>query len=143
MYKDLVHLQQSDHEESNEHVNEPSRVTEPANHEDIQQTSNQNAKEKEKCKECEYQTNKPRLLRGHKIAHTGQYQCQQGCKAVFKTFGAMDEHIKSEHTQTNAVSYDCEQCGVQFSAIFHLRKHVSNKHAQSLSSAAVDCELCG
>ena len=35
-------------------------------------------------------------MKGHTVAHSGQYQCQQ-CKRMFKTLGTLDDHIKNYH----------------------------------------------
>ena len=83
-------------------------------------------------------------MRGHSIAHTGQYNCQQ-CRAVFKTLGALDEHIRVVHKAEKHVEYKCEQCDAICSAQFHLRQHISKKHSPgpNESQTKFDCNSCG
>ena len=58
-------------------------------------TSNVFSKERNgthKCKECDYTTNVAKYLKSHMLAHTGQYQCQRGCKEWFQTQKTLDNH---------------------------------------------------
>ena len=43
-----------------------------------------------KCKECDYKTKVQKYMKSHKLAHTGQYQCQKGCKESLKTIQLLD-----------------------------------------------------
>ena len=43
--------------------------------------SESNMGQKQKCKECDFETSVPKYLKSHAIVvHTGQYSCQRGCK---------------------------------------------------------------
>ena len=45
--------------------------------------SESNVGQKQKCKECDFETSVPKYLKSHAIvAHTGQYSCQRGCKIL-------------------------------------------------------------
>ena len=93
-----------------------------------------------KCTECEYTTKERKHLRGHMLAHTGQYQCQHGCKEWFKTTKTLDEHHTKEHITVNRTTeFECEDCEQRFSSKFHLRKHIQNEHADKKKS----CDICG
>ena len=103
-----------------------------------------NTGEKLKCKSCNYQTNVPRHLQSHRLAHEGQYQCQRGCKKVaFKTPSLLDEHIKLQHNQTNVTEYACDMCDSKFNAQFQLRQHKSKKHVELNAQIRSNCEYCG
>ena len=101
--------------------------------------------DKEKCKECDFQPNVPTHLKGHNVKHAGQYQCQRGCKAAFKTLGALDEHTRNQHDKPKVLEYQCENCDSIFSALFHLRIHKAKKHAENAqkNSPSINCDFCG
>ena len=99
-----------------------------------------------KCNQCNFRTEKRHILTGHKVAHTvGQYQCQRGCKLVFKTWKNLDEHIKKEHAEKQQSNeYKCDQCDETFTAQYHLRQHLAKKHVRLHSNPEkFDCDLCG
>ena len=65
-----------------------------------------------KCNECEFTTRVHKYLKGHKVKHTGQYMCQQGCRKVFKTLSEVDLHVENAHKKSNAeLVYKCKNCG--------------------------------
>ena len=66
-------------------------------------------------------------MKGHTVAHSGQYQCQQ-CKRMFKTLGTLDDHIKNYHNTPKPTQYKCEQCDSTFDAQHKLRQYSLKKH---------------
>ena len=80
-------------------------------------------------------------MKGHNVAHTGQYQCLRGCKLAFKTLSLLDEHIKLQHSEAKAIEYSCDKCDSKFIAQYQLRQHITKKHANS--QTRINCEQCG
>ena len=94
----------------------------------------------QKCKECDYKTHVSKYMVSHMLAHTGQYQCQQGCKEWFKTTKILDEHHRAKHTAVQeGTEFECEECGQLFSSRQYLSKHQSNRHV----NCKLSCEMCG
>ena len=81
-------------------------------------------------------------LKGHALAHTGQYQCIRGCKNLaFKTLPELDVHIKKKHEDSpNPDEFNCEMCELVFTAQHYLRKHVNSKHGNITKP---NCDNCG
>ena len=82
----------------------------------------------------------------HIISHSEQYKCERGCKDIFKTWGALDEHIKARHqTSKKMDGYQCEQCDFRFNAVFQLRQHVDKKHGNKAKQEQpkITCVDCG
>ena len=95
------------------------------------------------CTECEFKTKNKKYMKGHKIKHTGQYMCQQGCRSAFKTVNDLDRHIQSTHTNRNPPKqFQCEKCVEKgtFRDIHSVRIHTQKKHAVSVEQ---ECENCG
>ena len=42
-------------------------------------------------------------LKGHMLAHSGQYMCQQGCKEYLKTWSELDRHHELIHGELEKV----------------------------------------
>ena len=53
-------------------------------------------------------------MKSHKLAHTGQYQCQKGCKESLKTIQLLDEHHKEKHSKSHTNIFKCEECDHTF-----------------------------
>ena len=78
-------------------------------------------------------------MKGHKLKHTGQYLCQQGCKFAFKTVNELDNHNERTHSRTvQELPYECEKCGEMFGTIHTLRIHFQRKHTRYLFA----CDKC-
>ena len=102
--------------------------------------------QKQKCKDCDFETCVPKYIKSHRMKHTtGQYQCQrgEGCKLAFKSWKELDDHIKSIHSQKKpdvATSFNCDVCKHSFDAKAKLRIHVEKNHAKG---GSFKCENCG
>ena len=81
--------------------------------EEEESTNNQeesaNHDERIKCKECDYKTTVRIHMRSHMMVHTGQYQCQRGCKEYFKTTSILDKHHKEIHRAKPTVEFKCDE----------------------------------
>ena len=97
------------------------------------------------CKDCEYKTKVKEHSISHKMAHTGQYKCQQGCKELFKTLRNLDDHHKAKHPSEPTIEFQCELCNSRFATKQHLNKHTMTKHQNPNSNqeSKVNCELWG
>ena len=89
-------------------------------------------KEEVKCNKCNYKTKVRSHLKGHMLAHSGQYQCQQGCKDYFKTWAELDEHHNVTHgkQQQQLETFDCDKCDSTFKEAHQLRTHKEKKHTK-------------
>ena len=102
-----------------------------------------NGKNKHRCYECNYETKVKTHVRGHMLAHKGQYQCPRGCKVAFKTVAGLEEHLKTMHRVPQQVNgYTCIHCDIIFPAQFQLRQHMNKKHMKSTESKEYTCESC-
>ena len=106
--------------------------------------SESNMGQKQKCKECDFETSVPKYLKSHAIvAHTGQYSCQRGCKIKFKMLSDLDAHIKVYHKkQPDHTVFKCDKCDATFSAQFQMRQHITKKHSRPVQ-LKFDCKFCG
>ena len=97
------------------------------------------------CNECEFQTKVKKHMKGHMLAHTGQYQCQQGCKKWFKTTKLLDEHHKFVHIDVPEVQFQCDECEQAFANKQFLNKHLRSKHGNDNEHHGLrsSCDYCG
>ena len=99
-----------------------------------------------RCQKCDYKTKVKVHVRGHMIAHHGQYQCMRGCsKVAFTTLGGLDDHIKTQHGQQQQQTKGCTciHCDITFNAQFQLRQHMTQRHGNESQPVEHNCQLCG
>ena len=81
------------------------------------------------CNECEWKTNIPSHLQGHKIKHSkGQYACEQ-CRTTYLTKQELNNHMNQSHeNQPKERDNECDQCDRTFESEHSLKQHKQSKH---------------
>ena len=98
------------------------------------------SEEEFKCDQCNYKTKVKRYLKGHMLAHSGQYMCQQGCKEYLKTWSELDRHHELKHGEREKVeTFKCDSCESMFKEAHQLRIHKEKKHS---ILSQFDCGTC-
>ena len=88
-----------------------------------------------KCNKCDYETKVKKYLDGHRIKHTGQYQCLEGCKVSFKTISELDLHIQIRHGgRIRPTEFNCEECESTFISHHFLWQLIDKKHTNGRTS---------
>ena len=95
-----------------------------------------------KCKDCDFETRVKKYMRGHALAHEGQYMCQRGCNERFVTLSALDEHHTNHHVTITRkdVSFKCDICKSTFKSVQQLSHHIKSYHSKKNTSP---CNKCG
>ena len=110
---------------------------------EVKQVTEENLGQKKKCDKCEFVTCVPKYMKGHKVKHTGQFLCQQGCKEKFLTIENLDKHIRLIHSNKkddNQPCFKCDKCEEIFDAKHKLRLHHTKKHV--IIQPKFKCEYC-
>ena len=95
--------------------------------EDIGNAS-QNKADIAKCSVCEWTSNRPYLLQGHMLKHTGQYLCDV-CDKRFKTRENLRDHEGVHKTVNDESVLTCITCDKQFASEHSIKQHMQSKHS--------------
>ena len=101
---------------------------------------------KNNCSYCGKSFEKKSVLYRHiKTIHEKEtdYRCEI-CDTSYTQKSTLDTHIKTFHVETDGERIKCETCPRTFMSLWHLKKHMSNKHNCKVDEEPKEhqCESC-